>query len=325
MLPVRWSAARRCSRLAGAPASWSSPTPLPRCLPGVAQVFGTSRFAAGLRLAGLGLVVWSVVAVSPASGADGRVVLVAVLLAVAVASRLVWAAGVSRARPGDRRRGVPPYLYPMAAAGGLLCGARPDGAASAFVFVGAVAAALRAGMARAGCRRDRVFRRGRGRRRLRPRWARALANALGFAGAALVGSNPRQSSLRAEQAEVLLAQTQRNCRRDRGPGGRSPGARNLTRRARRRRRRPTARRSPRRCDAARRPGGADQRSQACRRSRCDRGDRRRARGAGRDRREGTELGPLLRGVGYLEGARSHGPHRRRDRRCGRRLRAARHA
>lgn len=173
-------------------------------------MFGTSRFATGLRLAGLGLVVWSVVAVSFEPGAGGRGILVAVLLAAAASSWLAWTNGASRARPGDRRRGVPPYLYTMAAAGGLLCGASPDSAASAFVFVCVVAAAMRVGLARALAvvatgslavvATDVAYDHA---------GLATLAYVLGFAGAALVGSNARQFSLRAEQAELLLAQTQR--------------------------------------------------------------------------------------------------------------------
>jgi signal transduction histidine kinase len=179
-------------------------------LSNIDEMFGTGGFAAGLRLAGLGFVVWSVFAASPEPGAGERGVVVAVLLAAAAASWLAWTIVVSRARALPRRGGVPPYLYVMALAGGLLCGASPDSAASAFVFVCVVAAVLRAGIVRALpvvalgtlalVTADVAYDHG---------GLATAAYGLGFAGAALVGSSARQSSLRAEQAEVLLAQTQR--------------------------------------------------------------------------------------------------------------------
>jgi signal transduction histidine kinase len=99
----------------------------------------------------------------------------------------------------------------LAVAGGLLCGASPESAASAFVFVCVLAAVLRAGVVRAVpvvalgilalAAGDVAYHHG--------GLATVAFYSLGFVGAALVGSNARQSSLRAEQAEVLLAQTQR--------------------------------------------------------------------------------------------------------------------
>jgi signal transduction histidine kinase len=99
----------------------------------------------------------------------------------------------------------------MAVAGGLLCAASPDTAASAFVFVAVAAAGIRVDLSTA-------------------KWVAVagtaalaigsviygnaglglLAYTLGFAATALAASNGRQSRERAEQAELLLAQTQRS-------------------------------------------------------------------------------------------------------------------
>ena len=99
----------------------------------------------------------------------------------------------------------------MAGAGGLLCGASPDSAASAFVFVAIVSAGVRVELARAVwvavagtvalAIGDIVYGNvGIG----------LLAYTLGFAASVLAASTSRQSVERAEQAELLLAQTQRS-------------------------------------------------------------------------------------------------------------------
>lgn len=176
----------------------------------LSDMLGTGGLATGLRLAGLGLIVWSVVAGSPEPGIGALGLVVAVLLGAAAAAWLTWTSAVSRTRSRVLRRGVPLYLYVMAATGGLLCGVSPDSAASAIVFVSIVAAALREGMIRALplvalgtvalVAGDVAYHHG---------GLVTLAYTLGFAGAALGGSNARQSSLRTEQAAMLLAQTQR--------------------------------------------------------------------------------------------------------------------
>ena len=102
-------------------------------------------------------------------------------------------------------------VYVLAVAGGVLIGAAPNSAASAFVFVAVVAAALRVELDRAlavvalgalalGVATLMYNNSGVG----------LLAYTLGFAAAALAGSNSRQSVQRAEQAELLVAQTQRS-------------------------------------------------------------------------------------------------------------------
>ncbi len=164
------------------------------------------RAAAAVRIAGLLLIGWSVVAARPGPGTSGRGLVVSITFAVAVLCWLSWVlAGIGE------RGGATPDLYVMAAAGGVLSGACPPSAASAFVFVAVVAAAVRVELARA--------------------WPVAalgtlalaasvlvydgaalglLAYALGFAATLMTASNVRQSIVRADQAELLLAQSQRS-------------------------------------------------------------------------------------------------------------------
>ena len=164
------------------------------------------RAAAAVRIAGLLLIGWSVVAARHGPGTSGRGLVVSITFAVAIAC---WASWVLA--PSGKRGGVTPDLYAMAAAGGVLSGASPTSAASALVFVAVVAAAVRVELARA--------------------WPVAaigtlalaasvllydgaalglLAYALGFAATLMTASNARQSIQRAEQAELLLAQSQRS-------------------------------------------------------------------------------------------------------------------
>ncbi len=163
------------------------------------------RTATFVRLAALVLICWSVINAEHHPGAHGRGLVISVLLAAAVISWLRWTA-----RPlgeGD----IPPELWVMAGAGGLLCSASPGSAASAFVFIAVVAAgvqtelrrawpvaALGAGTLAVG---DLIY----GNSGLG-----LLAYSLGFAASCLAASNSRQSVQRAEQAELLLAQTQRS-------------------------------------------------------------------------------------------------------------------
>jgi signal transduction histidine kinase len=163
------------------------------------------RTATIVRLVALVLIGWTVVGSHPGPSTSGRGLVVFCLLVAEVAAFLWWTA-----RPLSDR-GVTPDLYVMAIAGGVLIAASPNSAASAFVFVALVAAAVRVEIPRA-----------------LPLLALSLlalavsvlvydngalgllAYALGFAAALLAASNARQSVARAEQAELLLAQTQRS-------------------------------------------------------------------------------------------------------------------
>src|SRR5579872_5556704 len=164
------------------------------------------RLAALLRLIGLGLVIWSVSAARHHPGSGGRDLVVSILLAVAVIAWLVW---VVRPHGG---RGIDLYdLYVLATAGGVLCGAAPDSAASVFVFVAVVSAGVRAPLERAATvvavgvvavAVSIAVYHGSG--------VGLLAYTLGFVAGMLAASNSRSSVERADQAELLLAQTQRS-------------------------------------------------------------------------------------------------------------------
>jgi signal transduction histidine kinase len=164
-----------------------------------------NRMATAIRLAGLAVIGWTMVHGDPAPGTSGRRLLITVLFAAAAIAWLWWT------RWPIRERGVTPDLYVMAAAGGVLIGASPGSGASAFVFVAAVAAAVRVPLERAlivtaiGALATAVSTIIYDHRALA-----LLAYVLGFVAAALAASNARQSIDRAEQAELLLAQTQRS-------------------------------------------------------------------------------------------------------------------
>lgn len=163
------------------------------------------RVATPMRLMGLALIVWSVLNSDHHPGTSGRGLLVTVLLVAAVAAWIVWTIWPSR------ERGVTPEIYVLVIAGGILVGAAPDSAASAFVFVGVATGSFHVPLARAlplvaistlAVAVSILVYNGGG--------LGLLAYALGFAAIALGASNSRQSVQRAEQAELLLAQTQRS-------------------------------------------------------------------------------------------------------------------
>jgi signal transduction histidine kinase len=162
------------------------------------------RVAALVRLAGLVLIVMSMTHADHRPSGHGRGLVISVLLAAAAISWLWWTL-----RPTGER--ITPDLWVMAGAGGLLCGASPGTAASAFVFVAIVAAGVRVELARAVwvavvgtvalAIGDIIYSNvGLG----------LLAYTLGFAASILAASTSRQAAERAEQAELLLAQTQRS-------------------------------------------------------------------------------------------------------------------
>jgi signal transduction histidine kinase len=163
------------------------------------------RLATAIRLVGLALIAVSVLSGPHHPGTSGRGLVVSLLLAAAALSWLI-----STARP-DTNPELTAELYVMAAAGGLLVEAAPQSAASVFVFVAVIAAGLRAELLRAApvaiagtlalAVSDLLYN-GNG--------LGLLAYALGFAASLLAASNARQRAVRVEQAELLLAQTQRS-------------------------------------------------------------------------------------------------------------------
>jgi len=108
----------------------------------------TGRTALTIRLIGLALVSWTVLTAShhPA-GDSGRGLVLSVLFVVCV---VAWLTRIRSPTPAHRAiravpdRGLTPEIWVLAAAGGVLCSASPNSAASAFVFVAVVAAGVRA-------------------------------------------------------------------------------------------------------------------------------------------------------------------------------------
>ena len=166
----------------------------------------TGRRALTIRLIGLALISWSVLTTSHhAPGGSGRGLVISVLLVLCVVAWLTWTR-----RPGPDR-GITAEVWTLAAAGGVLCGASPSTAASAFVFIAVVTAGIRAEAPRA------FIVVGVGILALAVAVLvydgsalGLLAYSLGFAAATLAGANARQAATKAEQAELLLAQTQRS-------------------------------------------------------------------------------------------------------------------
>src|SRR5690242_11241801 len=163
------------------------------------------RLATAIRLVGLLLVGISVLGGSHHPGTHGRGLVVSLLFAAAAVSWLIWTA-----RPNDEE-GSSAELYVMAVAGGLLVEAAPQSAASVFVFVAVIVAGMRMELARAAsvvvagalavAVSDLLY---------NGNALGLLAYTLGFTVSLLAASNARQRSLRIEQADLLLAQTQRS-------------------------------------------------------------------------------------------------------------------
>jgi signal transduction histidine kinase len=170
------------------------------------------RDALTARLIGLALVAWSVIHSDEPPALHGRGLVVLVLLIALVAAWLVWTYVTARDQVGRFAGGVlSPELCVLSVTGAFLTAAAPSGAASVATFVAALAAAVRYGLRRAlvlvGLAIAVIS-------------ASAilyhfsalglLAYALGWSAMALAGGNIRETQMRAEQAELLLAQTQRS-------------------------------------------------------------------------------------------------------------------
>jgi signal transduction histidine kinase len=170
-------------------------------------LFGVNpRLATAIRLAGLAVLGWSVASSKHSPAGSGRGLVVTICLAVCVVCWLAWAI-----RPEGDQRGLSYGLYGLALGGGVLLGASPDSAASAFVFIAVIIAAIRAELVRGlpvlaggvlALAISTLTYDGSG--------LGLLAYSLGLAGAMLAASNRREARVRADQAELLLAQTQRS-------------------------------------------------------------------------------------------------------------------
>ncbi len=163
------------------------------------------RLGTAIRLVGLVLVGVSVFHGSHHPGTSGRGLVVSLLFAASAVSWLIWTA-----RP-NAEEGSSVELYVMAIAGGLLIYAAPQSAASVFVFVAVIVAGIRMELARAASvvvagalavAVSGLLYTGSA--------LGVLAYTLGFTASLMAASNARQRSLRIEQADLLLAQTQRS-------------------------------------------------------------------------------------------------------------------
>ncbi len=163
------------------------------------------RLATAVRLAGLALIVYSLLSSHHHPASSGRGLVTAICLAATVLAWLAWTI-----QP-IRESGISPDIVVLAGAGGVLCGAAPDSASSAFVFIAVVAAGLRVELVRAvPVLALGALTLGVSTLIYNGSAAGALAYTLGFVAALLAASNGRQSVQRADQAELLLAQTQRS-------------------------------------------------------------------------------------------------------------------
>jgi signal transduction histidine kinase len=163
------------------------------------------RLSRAVRLVAAALVCWSVIAGAPAPSTHGRGLVVMILLIATVLAALPWLLERDLDTP------LRADSYVLALISGALLGAAPSSAAAVFVFVAVVAAGLRVELARAmpvvalgalGLAVSVLVYDG---------GALGLLDyALGFVAAALTASNIRQFRARAEEAELLLAQTQRS-------------------------------------------------------------------------------------------------------------------
>jgi signal transduction histidine kinase len=165
----------------------------------------SGRTALVFRLIGLALISWTVINSKFAPATSGRELVVLITWAFAAAAWVIWTLWTSRLHR------MTPDLYVLAVAGGLLSAADPSSAGSAFVFVAATVASVRVGISRglllaaigsaAVATGAIIYNRSA---------LGVLVYTLGFTALALAGANLRQMNLRAEQAELLLAQTQRS-------------------------------------------------------------------------------------------------------------------
>ncbi len=167
------------------------------------------RDATLARLIGLALITYSVLNTKKPPALHGRGLVVLVLLAVMVVVWLIWAFWSSAQRKPT------PDLYALALTGSLLAAASPTSAASVAPFIAVMAMAVRVNIKRGfavvaisvvGMGTGAIIYSGHGSIGL----VGLLAYTGGWCAVAFAGANIRNTELRAEQAELLLAQTQRS-------------------------------------------------------------------------------------------------------------------
>jgi signal transduction histidine kinase len=162
------------------------------------------RDATAARLIGLALVCWTVIGSKESPALHGRGLVVLIALVLMVAAWLVWTAW------SCLQQQMTIDLYVIAAGSGLLAAATPSAAGSAGMFVIAMVAAvrvdLRHGFNVVGVG---VVAMGAGLIAYHGSGLSLLAYAAAWSAMAFAGANIGNMEIRAEQAELLLAQTQR--------------------------------------------------------------------------------------------------------------------
>jgi signal transduction histidine kinase len=169
----------------------------------------SSRPATALRLAGLlGFLYWQSQSPDPA-GFHGRGLAISVMLAGAAIAWVAWSWTIGESWSSDR--GLSWDVLLMAICGGLMIGASTSGPANVFVFVAAFTGGSRVGLPRG------LLVTGLATCALCISWVvydvgglGVLAYVLGLVATTLGGAQRHDATFRRDQAELLLAQTQRS-------------------------------------------------------------------------------------------------------------------
>jgi signal transduction histidine kinase len=163
------------------------------------------RPATAIRLIGLAIVTWTVLHSSHSPAGSGRGLVVLIAGAITLAAWLVWMLWSST------KQVLTPDVWALAIAGGVLLGATPSSAASVTIFVAASVSSMRVGLLRAApVIAASIVAQATSILIYDSSGLGLLAYALGQVAVALGASNVRQMRVRADQAELLLAQTQRS-------------------------------------------------------------------------------------------------------------------
>jgi signal transduction histidine kinase len=163
------------------------------------------RDATVARLVGLALILWSVTSSNESPAFHGRGLLVLVVSIALIGAWLLWTLWSSA------QLTMTPDLYVIGFCAGFLTAAVPDSVVSAGGFVAAMAAATRINTRRAFeviAVGDVAM--GAGLAAYHGQFVVLLAYTGGWVAVALAGTNIRSSKVRAEQAELLLVQSQRS-------------------------------------------------------------------------------------------------------------------
>jgi len=170
------------------------------------MLFSVNRpYATLVRLLGGGAIVWTVIGSDQPPAGSGRGLVVLILLVPCAIAWLAWTFWTSKLKV------LTVDLFVLAGAGAALAEAAPSSAASAFAFVAVIVAAIRVGLRNSlpvaltavigVCVAAAVY---------HGSFLGVVAYSLGFLASTLGADNLHQTQERVDQAELLLAQTQRS-------------------------------------------------------------------------------------------------------------------